>query len=82
MVALAAGAVRAVRPCGAVCVAPRGAALRVALRLLLRSDEFLLHKGPGPTSVSAGSRLGGGVATLLWILEQHMKTTRELRRGY
>ena len=33
VVALAAGAVRAVRPCGAVSVAPRGAALRVALRL-------------------------------------------------
>jgi hypothetical protein len=33
VVALAAGAVRAVRPCGAVCVAPRSAALRVPLRL-------------------------------------------------
>jgi hypothetical protein len=33
VVALAAGAVRAVRPCCAVCVAPRSAALRVPLRL-------------------------------------------------
>ena len=32
VVALAAGAVRVVRPCSAVCVAPRGAALRVPLR--------------------------------------------------
>ena len=33
-VALAASAVCAVRPCGAVCVAPRGASLRVPLRRL------------------------------------------------